>query len=94
MLTAIMQLHAAAPRLAATNAALAGLRSLEVRYRSCSTMERRTPAFKQELIQRTEQLALGVTMAWVGTAVALNAEGEEISSTETKAKKKQKAEKK
>merc|ERR1712129_656862 len=84
MLTVIMHLHAASARLAATNAALAGLRSLEVQYRACSAMDRRTPAFKHALILRTEQLAMGVTMAWVGTAVALTAETEDVESSGSK----------
>jgi len=78
MLTAIMYLHAANTRLAATNAALAGLRSLEMQFRSSSSMLRRTPAFKQALILRTEQLELGATMAWVGTSIKLRADGEEV----------------
>merc|ERR1719510_2834623 len=77
MLSAFVHIHRANTRLSATNAALAGLRSLEVQFRSSSTMDRRTPAFKQALVLRTEQLALSVTMAWVGSAVALTADGDD-----------------
>jgi len=75
MLSSLMVMHRFNTRCSATNAALAGLRGQEVHFRSSSTMDRRTPAFKQALVQRTEQLALGVTMAWVGAAVALTADG-------------------
>jgi len=89
MLSAFVHIHRANTRLSATNAALAGLRSLEVQYRSSSTMDRRTPAFKQALILRTEQLAMGVTMAWVGAAVALTEGGDDGAENSGKAAEKQ-----
>merc|ERR1712232_792380 len=52
------------------NAAIACLHELQLQWDGSSNMERRTPAFKEKMIQRTEDMAVSVLQAWLGSKAA------------------------
>lgn len=67
LLTTIKAFLGAGSQLVATNMALAGLSAIEVEWSALSSVERRTPRFKELLISFTEQQAVNVIQATIGT---------------------------